>query len=141
MLTKKESQKLKEAIDFCKKPLIIFDGDPDGSSSFVQFYDYKKEGKGVIVKTTPQITTIFLRKIEEYDPDAVFIFDIALVDQEFLDKVKVPVYWLDHHDPQQRKKVTYFNPRKHGETTAPSIVLYEIIFWDCGAAGVFMAAA
>lgn len=127
MLKPKECKQLKEAIDFCKKPLVIFDGDPDGSSSFIQFYQYKKEGKGLIIKTTPHITESFVRKVVEYGPDAIFIFDIALVDQDFIDQVKVPVYWLDHHEPQDRNKVHYFNPRKHGETTCPSIVLYEIL--------------
>ena len=127
MLKLKEKKKLKEAIDFCKNPLVIFDGDPDGSSSFIQFYQYKKEGGGMIIKTTPHITELFVRKVEEYSPDALFIFDIALVDQEFLDRIKIPVHWLDHHDLQDRNKVNYYNPRKHGETTCPTIVLYDLL--------------
>ena len=73
MIKPKERKQLKDAIDFCKKPLVIFDGDPDGTSSFIQFYQYKSEGKGIIIKTTPHITKFFVRKIEEYSPDAVFI--------------------------------------------------------------------
>ena len=37
----KLAKQLKEEIDFCKKPIIFFDGDADGTTSFLQFYRYK----------------------------------------------------------------------------------------------------
>jgi nanoRNase/pAp phosphatase (c-di-AMP/oligoRNAs hydrolase) len=59
----------------------------------------------------PRIDEKFLRRVEEYQPDKIFILDVAIVDQYFIDEVKKPVIWVDHHEPMDRDKVKYFNPR------------------------------
>ena len=93
------------------KPLYLFDDDPDGLCSFLQLYRHIKGGKGIIVKRTPRITEDFVRKVEEYGPDKIFVLDIVMIDQEFIDKVKTPIVWIDHHEPQERENIMYYNPR------------------------------
>ena len=110
-LSSNQIKQLRELLDNCKKPLFFFDDDQDGLCSFLQLYRYKKEGKGIIVKTTPKLGTFFVGKVQEYDPDKVFILDLAVVEQDFLDEMKVPVIWIDHHGPFERDNVKYFNPR------------------------------
>ena len=110
-LSKLQIQQLRDHLDNCKRPLFFFDDDQDGLCSFLQLYRYKKEGKGIIVKTTPKLGTFFVGKVQEYDPDKVFILDLAVVEQDFLDEMKVPVIWIDHHGPFERSNVKYFNPR------------------------------
>lgn len=110
-LTKKQIQYVREELQTCKRPLIFFHDDADGLCSFLLFYRFVQEGKGVIVKTTPKIDSKFVYKVEEYSPDKIFIVDIAVVEQDFLDAVKAPVIWIDHHTPLKRDKVKYFNPR------------------------------
>ena len=104
-------KQIKDHLDNCKNPLFFFDDDQDGLCSFLQLYRYKKEGKGIIVKTTPKLGSIFVNKVNEYQPDKIFILDIAVVEQDFLDEMKVPVIWIDHHGPFERDNVKYFNPR------------------------------
>ena len=113
MLTKDEITQIRDEIEDTKKPLFFFHDDPDGLSSFLILYRFCQCGKGYPVKSSPRITDDYLRQVEEYGPDKVFILDIALDDQEFLDKVNVPVVWIDHHDVLDRKGVLYFNPRKN----------------------------
>lgn len=110
-LTQKQTEQIKDELITCKRPLFFFHDDPDGVSCFLLFYKIVGDGKGVIIKTTPRIDERFIHKVEEYQPDKIFILDIAMVEQEFLDAVKVPVIWIDHHAPQKRQKVKYFNPR------------------------------
>ena len=110
-LTKNQYAQIREELDSCKNPLFFFDDDQDGLCSFLQLYRYKKEGKGIIVKTTPKLGTVFVSKVEEYKPDKIFILDLAVVEQDFLDEMKVPVIWIDHHGPFERNNVKYFNPR------------------------------
>ena len=89
-LTDEQVKQIKEELDNCKNPLFFFHDDPDGLCSFLQFYRYKKEGNGVIVKrATPQVDEQFLPKVKEYSPDKIFILDLAVVDQGFIDGVKV----------------------------------------------------
>ena len=110
-LSKVQIQQIRDHLDNCKNPLFFFDDDQDGLCSFLQLYRYKKEGKGIIVKTTPKLGTIFVNKVQEYQPDKIFILDLAVVEQNFLDEMKVPVIWIDHHGPFERDNVKYFNPR------------------------------
>jgi len=124
-------KKLKEEIDHCQKPIVFFDGDPDGTTSFLQFYRYKGDGKAVMFKQSPQVTVDYARKVEEYGADKVFIFDLALVDQDFIDAVKVPIVWVDHHALQERTgNLTYINPLKWGETDPPCSMMYEALKKD-----------
>lgn len=123
---------LKEELDNCKNPLFFFDDDQDGLCAFLLLYRYKQEGHGVIVKTTPKIGTVFLRQAEEYKPDKIFVLDIADIEQEFLDEAKVPVVWIDHHGPFERKNVLYFNPRKSDQEDnfSTSYLCYQIVQRD-----------
>ena len=108
-LSKKQVAELREHLDNCKNPLFFFDDDQDGLSAFLLLYRYKREGHGIVVKTSSKLGTVFSNKVKEYNPDKVFILDIAEVAQEFIDAIKVPVVWVDHHGPFQRENVKYFN--------------------------------
>ena len=122
-LSQNQIKKARDELDSCKNPLFLYDDDQDGLCSFLQMYRYKQEGKGVIVKTLPKIGTLFLRHVEEYHPDKIFVLDIADIEQEFIDSAKVPVIWIDHHGPYQRENVKYFNPRLEGNDNFPTSFL------------------
>lgn len=131
-LTDKEVKQIREELDTCKRPLYFFHDDADGLSSFMLLYRYVREGKGVIIKARPRIGEDYLRKVEEYQPDKIFIVDIAIVDQEFIDKVKVPIIWIDHHEPLDRNNIKYFNPRtKDPHNNIPaSYLCYQVVDQD-----------
>jgi len=128
MLTKKEIETLRQALKSCKRPIFFFDDDPDGLASFLLLYRYIHEGQGFPVKAQPKITkNTFARKVEEYEADCVFILDIAMVDQDFVDQVKVPVYWIDHHEIQDISGVEYFNALKSGENIPTSALCWQVV--------------
>ena len=131
-LSKIQIQQLRDHLEHCKRPLFFFDDDQDGLCSFLQLYRYKKEGKGIIVKTTPKLGTVFVGKVAEYQPDKIFILDLAVVEQDFLDEMKVPVIWIDHHGPFERNNVKYFNPRiSNREDNHPtSFMCHQIVEQD-----------
>ncbi len=110
MLTKKQIEEIRGYLNKAENPLFFFDDDPDGLCSYLILKKYIDKGKGVVLKTKPILEEGFYVKVQEYNPDYIFILDIPIVDQEFLDKVNVPVIWLDHHQPLERKGVKYFNP-------------------------------
>jgi len=128
MLTEKSYEQIREELKNCTKPIFFFHDDPDGLASFLLLYRYIREGKGVVVKTYPRIDNKFVKKIEEYSADKVFILDIAIVEQEFVDKVKVPVIWIDHHTPLELNNVKYFNPRTKDNDNVPvSYLCYKVV--------------
>ncbi|MEM4638238.1 MAG: DHH family phosphoesterase [Candidatus Woesearchaeota archaeon] len=118
MLTEKEITEFRNALKSAKRPIIFFDDDTDGLSSFLLFYHYVKnyveDIKGIIVKSSPILKDeIYLRRIQEFQPDKVFVLDKPMMHQDFIDKIKIPIYWLDHHPLQNNSKVHYFNPLRH----------------------------
>ena len=130
MITEKQINEIKDELDHCKRPIFFFHDDPDGLCSFLLFYRYTREGKGIVIKTHPKITEMFIRKVDEYGADKVFVLDIAMVDQEFIDGVRIPVVWVDHHEPQERNKVKYYNPRIRGNNIPPSEICYKVVKQD-----------
>jgi single-stranded DNA-specific DHH superfamily exonuclease len=118
-LTSAQYREIKDALDSSARPLFFFHDDADGVCAFLQLYTYKGEGNGVIVKSHPKIDTKFLRKVTEYGPDTVFVVDIALMEQEFVDEAKKPIVWIDHHPPQEIHGVKYYNPRVSDPTDNP----------------------
>lgn len=116
MTSKKEQLgKIRDELDSCKRPLYLFDDDPDGLCSFLLLYRYKKEGKGVVVKSSPKVGTEFMNKVEEYGPDKIFILDKPMLSQDFVDEAKVPIVYVDHHEVQQLQNVVYFNPKNYDD--------------------------
>lgn len=112
MLSTKEVKEIREALQSFKSPLFIYDDDPDGLCSFLLLYDYVKEGRGVIMKTSSKLDANFIKLIHLYQFDSVFVLDTPVVEQDFIDQIKVPVYWIDHHEVLKRNNVKYYNPRK-----------------------------
>lgn len=111
MLSAKQIAQLREEIETAQNPLFIHDSDADGLCSFLLLYKIRREGKNFIFKAAPKLDATFLPKMASYNADKVFILDVPKVDQEFIDGIKVPVFWIDHHQPLKRHNVNYFNPR------------------------------
>jgi nanoRNase/pAp phosphatase (c-di-AMP/oligoRNAs hydrolase) len=140
-LTKEQYKEIRAELEGSRKPLFFFHDDPDGLASFLLMYRFVGRGKGVVVKkSTPSIGEDFLRKVQEYAPDKVFIFDIAIVEQDFINKAGVPVIWIDHHEPLVRESVRYFNPRatNFADNEPTALICYNTVKRDLwiAAAGV-----
>lgn len=129
MLTKKEITEIRKELKESANPLFFFHDDPDGLCSFLQLYRHVREGHGVIVKTTPKVDEKFLKKVEEYKPDKIFVVDLAIVEQDFIDRAKTKIIWIDHHTPLKRiGNFKYYNPRiRHPNVNVPvSYMCYQV---------------
>lgn len=130
-LSKKQIQELRNELDHSYNPLYFFDDDPDGLCSFLLFYRYVREGHGVVVKARPILDKQFLRKVKEYGPDKIFVLDKPDISQEFIDKAKTKIVWLDHHGLKQRNNVNYFNPMQdEGDNRPTSYWAYKVVEQD-----------
>lgn len=110
-LTEKQLKDLREIFDSSVRPVILFDDDADGLTSFLMIYKHIREGKGVPVKNAPELGPDLTQKVNDYGADLVIIVDVPIVSQEFIDKVKAKIVWVDHHPLVERKGVSYYNPR------------------------------
>ncbi|MFC1727946.1 DHHA1 domain-containing protein [Nanoarchaeota archaeon] len=141
MLSEDKIKQIREELDNCKNPLFFFHDDSDGLASFLLLYRYVREGHGIIVKSDPRVDEKFVRKVEEYKPDKIFVLDLAGLSQEFVDLVKTPIIWIDHHPGSEKiNNVKQFNPRLDNEKDGSpvSAICYNVVKQDLwiAAAGI-----
>ena len=115
MLTKKQIKEIREHLDKAQNPVFFFDNDPDGLCSFLLLQRFIQRGKGVAIKSFPEMNTEYSRKARELNADYIFILDKPVVSKAFFEEVKkfnVPVVWIDHHEVQVEIPdfVFYYNP-------------------------------
>ncbi len=129
VLRKEQYDEIRQTLDDCKRPLFFFDDDPDGTCAFLLLYRYKREGKGMPVKSSPNLTADFLSKVREYEPDLIIVLDKPMIDQDFLDGAGCPVVWIDHHGHCKREKVRYYNPRDNDpkDITSTTINAFYVV--------------
>ena len=119
MLTEEQIKEIKEHLDRAQNPVFFFDNDPDGLCSFLLLRRYLGRGKGVVIKSFPDLNEGYFRKVEEFNADYIFILDKPVVSAGFFNKtreVNIPVVWIDHHEVQEGVPdfVHYFNPNYNG---------------------------
>jgi len=115
MLTKKQILEIREHLEKAQNPVFFFDNDPDGLCSFLLLQRYLGRGKGVAIKSFPEMNTEYSRRAMELNADYIFILDKPVVSKDFFEEIKkvnIPIVWIDHHEVQVEipKFVFYYNP-------------------------------
>lgn len=128
MLSQKQLDEIKQHLEKSQNPLFFFDNDVDGLCSFLLLRRWLGRGKGVAVKSFPEVDASYARKVEELGADYVFILDKPLVSEGFfkeLEAKNIPVVWIDHHEVEKEAKipenVSYYNPAKPEKGESKSI--------------------
>lgn len=115
MLTKKQVKEIREHLEKAQNPIFFFDNDNDGLCSFLILRRFLGRGKGVAVKSFPDMNAEYFRKVTELNADYIFILDKPVVNEEFFKEAKnfnIPIIWIDHHKTEQTKVpdfVHYYN--------------------------------
>jgi single-stranded DNA-specific DHH superfamily exonuclease len=133
MLTEKQIGKIREHLNRAQNPVFFFDNDQDGLCSFLLLQRYIGRGKGFPIKTS-FLTKDYLRKIEEFNSDYIFILDKPNVSNEFveeIEKINIPLIWIDHHEIAKSEipsYVEYYNPLFGKEKTNEPVtsICYEV---------------
>ncbi|MFA5855719.1 MAG: DHHA1 domain-containing protein [Candidatus Pacearchaeota archaeon] len=133
MLSDKQVEEIREHLEKAQNPLFFFDNDNDGLISFLLLRRFIDRGKGVVIRSFPELNISYYRKITELNPDYVFILDKPIVSKEFLEKIhadSIPIVWIDHHqvDKCELPFVNYYNPFHNDGTNEPvSYLCYKIV--------------
>jgi len=114
MLSLKELKEIREHLETSLNPLFFFDSDIDGLASYLLLRRFCGKGNGVAIKSFPELDESYTRKIEEFNPDKIFILDKPLVSEGFIEYCNqkgIDIIWIDHHGPAEKtKNVYYYNP-------------------------------
>jgi len=119
VLTEKQIGEIREHLENAKNPLFYFDNDADGLCSYVLLRRYLDRGKGVAVRSFPDLDKGYARKVVELNSDYVFVLDKPVLSREFVDTISelgLPIVWIDHHDVEGEDygdKVIVYNPNRN----------------------------
>ena len=131
MLTSEQIDEIREHLNKAQNPLFFFDNDNDGLISFLLLRRYLDRGRGVAIRSFPELNVSYYRKVNELNPDYIFILDKPLVSEEFIEKAKndnIPVVWIDHHEVEKPANdwVDYYNGFFNGGNEPVSYLCYNI---------------
>ena len=74
MLTEKQIKEIKEHLEKAQNPIFFYDNDPDGLCSFLLLQRYIERGRGVAIRSFPELDANYFRKVEELNAYYIFIF-------------------------------------------------------------------
>ncbi len=132
MLTEKQISEIREHLEKAQNPIFFFDNDNDGLTSYLQLRRFIGRGKGIPIRSHPDLNGDYFRRVKELNSDYVFILDKPTVSEDFLNQVyedNLPLVWIDHHDvkPPKQDWVNYYNPFHNDKTNEPvSYICYKI---------------
>jgi single-stranded DNA-specific DHH superfamily exonuclease len=124
MLTEKQISDIRDHLERAQNPIFYYDNDTDGLCSFVILRKFIDRGKGVAVRSFPDLNASYARKAQELNADYVFVLDKPVLSKEFveeIDKVGLPIVWIDHHDvkredyEKEAKNLFIYNPARSDE--------------------------
>ncbi len=101
MLTKKQLSEIREHLERSQNPIFLFDNDVDGLCSYVLLRRFLGRGKGVAVKSHPNVDARYAKRVQELGGDCVFVLDRHSLGNEFVQEIanlQLPIVWIDHHD-------------------------------------------
>ncbi len=136
MLTEHQIKELKEHLEKAQNPVFYYDNDCDGLCSFLILRRYLGRGKGVAVRSFPDLNAQYARKATELNADYVFVLDKPVVSREFISEINLlglPLIWIDHHligeedFTKEFSNLFIFNPtRNSGKDKSEEPVTYLV---------------
>lgn len=116
MLSEEQIEEIREHLARAQNPIFFFDNDCDGLMGFILLRRYIGRGKGVAIKSFPELDATYSRKLDEFSADYIFVLDKPAISEDFMNEAKqrnLPIVWIDHHDigiKQNKEGIYYFNP-------------------------------
>ncbi len=106
MLTSKQLLEIREHLEKAQNPIFLFDNDVDGLCSYVLLRRFIGRGKGVAVKSHPNVDAGYAKRVAELGGDYIFVLDRHSLGNEFVSEIaslNIPIVWIDHHDVMREK--------------------------------------
>jgi single-stranded DNA-specific DHH superfamily exonuclease len=135
MLTAKQIKEIRVHLEKAQNPVFFFDNDADGLCSFLLLQRFIGRGKGVPVRSFPDMGKDYFRKVDELGADYIFILDKPIVSKDFfseVDKHNIPTVWIDHHGVEGLvipDNIHYYNPvlNKNKNNEPVTFLVWQIV--------------
>lgn len=127
-------EKMRAELERAQNPVFLYDNDADGFCSFILLRRWLGRGKGVAVRSHPDLDVRYVKKVQELKADAIVVLDRPLLGESFVSEIEalqLPLIWIDHHNVNsphyEHPHVKLFNPtREFGREEPTSYWAYEL---------------
>lgn len=134
MFSTKQVSELKDHLERAQNPVFLYDNDGDGFCSFMLLKRYLGRGKGIAVRSHPDIDVGYAAKAKLLGADYLFVLDRPFLGDKFLAEISelgIQLVWIDHHDVLIESNlpdwVHVFNPaRGHGTSEPVTALVYSL---------------
>jgi single-stranded DNA-specific DHH superfamily exonuclease len=132
MIPEKELFEIREHLSKAHNPVFFFDNDCDGLISFILLKRLIERGKGVAIKSFPGVDVSYIKKVDEFNADYIFVLDKPYISEEFIREAefrKINIVWIDHHEIEGVVKsdfLHYYNPLKFNFNVPTSYISYLV---------------
>jgi single-stranded DNA-specific DHH superfamily exonuclease len=112
---KKRIREIRKQIKKSKKPIMLFDRDADGVTSYLQLKNKYDKIIGFPLTKDLEKQKRLISNLDS-DTDLILIFDIPYLEEEFLETIKDKnIIWVDHHLTNSKKliekyEILHLNP-------------------------------
>jgi single-stranded DNA-specific DHH superfamily exonuclease len=130
MLSSEQITDIRRHLEDSKNPVFFFDNDPDGLCSFLLLQRFIERGKGIAIKSLPDLEKSYFKRVEELKADYIFVLDKPAINPEFIELAKkagIPIVHIDHHNVQKSDIDFYYNTfHESGKNEPVSYLCYKI---------------
>jgi len=131
MLTNEQINEIREHLESARNPVFFFDNDPDGLCSFLLLQRYIGRGRGVAIKSLPDLDASYFNKVEEFNADYIFVLDKPAINPGFIElaeKANIPIVHIDHHNVAKSDLKYYYNTfHTSGKNEPVAYLCYKIV--------------
>lgn len=132
MLSSDQLADLRATLERSQNPVFLYDNDADGLCSYVLLRRFLGRGKGIAVRTHPDIDIGYATKAMSLGADLIVVLDCPFLGDAFVSEIAaagLPLVWIDHHvvdSPHYtHSSVQVFNPAlAKGDTWSDEPVTY-----------------
>ena len=125
MLSEKQILEVREHLEKAQNPLFFYDNDADGLCSFILFRKFIERGKGIAVRSHPDIDENYAKRAQELNADYIFVLDRPILGKKFVEeirKLQLPIVWIDHHSIEEDyDDISVYNPTKSKEKSSEPV--------------------
>lgn len=125
MLNPEQLIQIRNQLETAQNPLFFYDNDVDGLCSFLILRRALDRGRGIAIKSFPDLKAQYTKKVDELNPDTIVILDKAELSEEFANHAEekgIPIIWIDHHETKTSKEViqktSYYTSYPSSEPTS-----------------------
>ena len=117
MLSLTKLAELRGKLEASQNPIFLYDNDADGFCSYALLRRFLGRGKGIAVRTHPDIDAGYARRALSLGADLVVVLDCPFLGEAFVAEImqaSLSILWIDHHAVDSphysHSSISVFNP-------------------------------